>query len=261
MASVQWEKELAEVYDETSQRMFRAEVLEPTVAFLAELAADQPALELAIGTGRVALPLAATGCQVSGIELSPHMIDELKKKPGADQLEVTTGDMKETRVGGEFGLAYLVYNTIMNVTSQAEQVAVFANAAAHLSTGGHFVVEVMVPVPRPSDPTVQARMFTLESDHIGFETWEEGVDQITWSHHWMVVDGKLVRESAPFRYIWPSELDLMAQLAGLQLKERWSTWTREPFDSSSTSQIAVYQKVQVPGNHANRFASRTEGGS
>ena len=197
---------------------------------------------MAIGTGRVALPLRARGVEVCGIELSPHMAEQLRIKPGADAIPVTIGDMTTTRVDGPFSLVYLVFNTIMNVTTQDEQVAVFANAAAHLEPGGCFVVEVGVPQLRRLPPGEIGRVFEMQPGHVGIETFDDLVGQITWSHHWMDVDGRLVRHAAPYRYVWPSELDLMAQLAGLRLRHRWSDWTEQPFTSESTSQVAVFEK-------------------
>lgn len=242
MGTTVWGRELAEAYDVMTAAMFDPAVLDPAVDMLAELAGPGPVLELAIGTGRVALPLRARGLDVHGIELSPHMVEQLRAKPGADSIPVVVGDMATTRVPGEFTLVYLVWNTIMNVTTQDEQVAVFENAAAHLSVGGQFLVEVIVPPLRRVPPGETARVFTLQADHVGIETFDDTVGQIAWSHHWMNVDGRLVHHAAPYRYVWPSELDLMARLAGLQLEHRWSTWTREPFSDDSTTHIAIYVK-------------------
>jgi SAM-dependent methyltransferase len=188
-------------------------VVDPVVDLLVELARGGPALEFAVGTGRVALPLGARGVLVQGIEFSPHMAEQLRAKPGADAVPVTIGDMTTTRVPGAFTLVYLVANTIMNVTTQDEQVAVFANAAAHLEPGGFFVVEVMVPQLRSVPRGEVGRVFKLDPDHVGIETFDDLVGQIAWSHHWMEVEGRLVRHSAAYRYVWPSELDLMAKLA------------------------------------------------
>jgi hypothetical protein len=152
--------------------------------------------------------------------------------------------MTTTQVAGRpFGLVYLVANTIMNVTTQEEQLAVFANAAAHLEPGGFFVVEVMVPQLRRVPPGEVARVFTLNPDHVGIETIDDVVGQVAWSHHWMEVDGRLIRHSAPYRYVWPSELDLMARLCGLQVRDRWAGWDRAPFTADSPSQVAVFAKV------------------
>ena len=242
MASITWGREIAEVYDETSAAMFEPAVLAPAVDVLAELAGRGRALELAIGTGRVALPLAARGVTVCGIELSPHMAAQLVAKPGAAAIAVTVGDMTTTRMDGSFSLVYLVFNTIMNVTTQHEQVAVFANAAAHLEPGGCFVVEVTVPQIRKVPPGELGRVFEMRPEHVAIETFDDIVDQITWSHHWMSAGGRLVRHAAPYRFVWPSELDLMAELAGLRRRDRWSDWHRRPFDGDSTSQVAVFEK-------------------
>jgi SAM-dependent methyltransferase len=243
MAAVSWGRDVAEVYESTSAAMFDPSVLDPTVDILLEFARGGAALEFAIGTGRVALPLSNRGVNVSGIELSPHMADQLSGKPGADHVPVTLGDMTTTRVPGAFRLVYLVWNSIMNVTTQDEQMAIFANAAAHLEPCGHFVVEVMVPQLRRLPPGELGRVFTLESDHIGIETFDDLVGQVTWSHHWMEVNGGLVRHSAPYRFVWPSELELMGKMAGFRLQERWAGWDREPFTSESQNQVAVFEKV------------------
>jgi len=237
MASVVWGEDVAAAYDATSAALATPEVVEPMVDVLAELAHGS-ALELAVGTGRIALPLSARGVRVRGIELSEPMAERLREKPGADAVPVTIGDMTTARAPGSFGLVYLVANTIMNVTSQDEQVAVFVNAAAHLEPGGCFVVEVGVPLRSE----VAARAFTVEADHVGVETLDDPVGQIASSHHWMAVDGRLVYHSAPYRYVWPSELDLMARLAGLRLRDRWAGWDRSPFTAGSGSQVAVYEK-------------------
>ncbi|HEX6238045.1 MAG TPA: class I SAM-dependent methyltransferase [Acidimicrobiales bacterium] len=243
MGSITWGRELAEVYDATYAAKFDPSVLEPIVDLLAELAGEGPVLELAVGTGRVALPLSARGFPVHGIELSPHMAERLRAKPGADAVPVTVGDMTTARVPGSFRLVYLVANTIMNVTTQEEQLAVFANAADHLQPGGRFVVEVIVPQLRRVPPGEVARVLTLDADHVGIETFDDPVAQIAWSHHWIEVGGRLVRHSAPYRYVWPSELDLMARIAGFRLADRWAGWDRSPFTSDSQSQVAVFDKL------------------
>jgi len=243
MGSITWGKDIAEVYDATYSAQFAPSVLDPLVDLLTELARGGPALEFAVGTGRVALPLSARGISMRGVELSPHMVEQFRAKPGADTVPVTIGDMTTTRVPGTFKLVYLVANTIMNVTTQDEQLRVFANAAAHLETGGHFVVEVIVPQLRSVPPGEMGRVFTLDPDHVGIETFDDLVGQIAWSHHWMEVEGRLVRHSAPYRYVWPSELDLMARLAGLRLRHRWAGWDQTPFTSESLSQVAVFEKT------------------
>jgi SAM-dependent methyltransferase len=220
-------------------------VIAPTVDLLAELADGGPALELAVGTGRVALPLSARGVAVHGIELSPHMVDQLRTKPGADAVSVTIGDMTSARAQGEFTLVHLVWNAIMNVTTQDEKTAVFHNASAHLRPGGRFVVEVIVPQLRRVPPGEVARVFMHDPDHVGIETFDDPMGQIAWSHHWMAVDGRMVHHAAPYRYVWPSELDLMAKLAGLRLQHRWSDWTRSAFTSESDNQVAVFERPPV----------------
>jgi SAM-dependent methyltransferase len=241
MAAIVWSAEIAGVYDRTSAAMFAAEVVDPVVDRLVALAAAGPALELAIGTGRVALPLQGRGIAVSGIELSPHMVEQLRTKPGGDTIPVTVGDMATTSVGRRFALVYLVFNTIMNLTTQDEQVAVFTNAAAHLRPGGCFVVEVVVPQLRRLPPGELGRVFDLRPEHVGVETFDDPDGQVSWSHHWWDVDGRLVHHAAPYRYVWPSELDLMARLAGLHRRERWSDWRGAAFTADSRSHVTVYR--------------------
>jgi SAM-dependent methyltransferase len=211
------------------------------VDLLADLAAGGPALEFGVGTGRVALALHARGTEVRGLELSPDMARHLRAKPAGRQVPVTIGDMTTATVpGGPFHLVYLVDNAIMNVTTQEDHLAVFANAAAHVRPHGRFVLEVIVPRP-PLPARESARVFTLTPDHVGVETFDDPVDQIAWSHHWIHIDGRLVRHSAPYRYVWPSELDLMARMAGFRLQARWADWNKSPFLATSASQIAVYR--------------------
>jgi SAM-dependent methyltransferase len=247
VASITWDSDIAEVYDTVYAAEAEPSVLGPVIDVLASLAGDGPALEFAVGTGRIALPLRGRGIAVSGIELSPHMAERLRAKPGGHDVGVTVGDMTGTRIPGTFTLVYLVANTIMNVTTQEEQVAVFANAAAHLATGGRFVVEVIVPQLRSVPRGERGRVFTLSSDHVGIETFDDVAGQIAWSHHWMEVSGRLVRHSAPYRYVWPSELDLMARLAGFRLEYRWGGWDKSPFTSDSARQVAVYEKATTGG--------------
>lgn len=244
MGSTLWGPELAGVYDRTYAAMFEPSVLGPMTGVLAELAGGGPALEFAVGTGRVALALSARGVAVRGLELSPHMAERLSAKPGADAIPVTIGDMTAARApGGPFRLVYLVASTIMNVTAQDDQLAVFANAAAHLEPGGYFAVEVLVPQLRRVPPGQDAWVFTLEPDHVGIETFDDVAGQIAWSHHWIEADGRLVRHSAPYRYVWPSELDLMARITGFRVRDRWAGWGRAPFSSGSASQVAVFEKL------------------
>ena len=243
MGSITWGPEIAEVYDKTYAAQSDPSVLGPMVDLLAGLARGGPVLEFAAGTGRVALPLAARGIAVHGIELSPHMAGQLAAKPGAGAVPVTIGDMTTTRVPGTFRLVYLVANTIMNVTTQDDQLAVFANAAAHLEPGGCFVVEVIVPQLRRVPPGETARVFTLDPGHVGIETFDDTAGQIAWSHHWIQAHGSVVHPSAPYRYVWPSELHLMAKIAGFRLRDRWHGWNRAPFTSDSQSQVAVFEKL------------------
>jgi cyclopropane fatty-acyl-phospholipid synthase-like methyltransferase len=217
-------------------------VVDPIVDFLAALAGDGAALELGIGTGRIALPLAARGVRVAGIDLSEAMVSRLRAKPGAEGIRVTIGDFASTRVDGTFALVYLVINTIMNLTSQDEQVACFQNAAAHLEPGGCFVVEVGVPQLQRLPPGDTVRAFDVSADHLGFDEFDVPAQGLI-SHHYREVDGRLEVNSVPFRYVWPSELDLMARLAGMRLRERWGGWRREPFTAASEAHVSVWEKA------------------
>jgi SAM-dependent methyltransferase len=248
MAAVVWDRDRAESYDAIYAAESDPEVINPMLDRLAELAGDGPVVEFAVGTGRVALRLSARGVTVKGIELSPHMVERMQAKSGADAVSVIVGDMTDTRVSGSFTLAYLVANSIMNVTTQAEQVAVFANAAAHLQPGGCFAVEVIVPQIRSVPRGEVGRVFTFDPGHIGIETFDDLVGQIAWSHHWVDVAGRLVKHSAPYRYVWPSELDLMAMLAGMTMRERWSDWNRTPFSDASTKHITIWDKTEDAGS-------------
>ena len=243
MGSITWDAEIADVYDQTYAALFEPSVLSPMTGLFAELARGGPAVEFAVGTGRVALALSAYGIAVHGIELSRPMAERLRAKPGAGAVPVTIGDMRTTRVPGAFRLVYLVANAIMNVTTQDDQLAVFANAGAHLESGGCFVVEVLVPQLRRVPPGEVGWVFTLAPDHVGIETFDDMAGQIAWSHHWIQVHGRVVRHSAPYRYVWPSELDLMAKIAGFRLRDRWAGWDRALFTSDSESQVAVFEKL------------------
>jgi SAM-dependent methyltransferase len=234
-------EDVARRYDESSAYMFDPAVLGPAVDFLADLAGDGPVLELAIGTGRVGLPLSQRGVPVRGIELSEDMVDQLRRKPGSDRVPVTIGDMATTRVPGTFTLVYLVYNTITNLLTQDEQVECFRNAAAHLEPGGCFVVEVTVPDLQRLPPGETARPFHVGEHHLGFDTFDL-VSQRLVSHHYRL-GGDTVRVSRlPQRYVWPAELDLMARLAGMRLRERWSDWSRSPFTAESRNHVSVWDK-------------------
>jgi SAM-dependent methyltransferase len=228
-------------YDESAAEMFDPAVVDPAVDLLAQLAGSGGALELGIGTGRIALPLAQRGVPVHGIELSRSMVTRLRAKPGGEDIGVTIGDFSTTAVDGTFSLAYLVFNTIMNLTAQAAQVACFRNVAAHLEPGGCFVIEVGVPALRQLPPGETVRAFHVSETRWGFDEYDVETQGLT-SHHFEIVDGTLERLSIPFRYVWPSELDLMAQLAHMQLRARWSGWNREPFTSTSHTHVSVWEK-------------------
>ncbi len=232
---------VAERYDESTADLSVPDVVDPVVNFLVDLAFDGTALELGIGTGRIALPLARRHVRVHGIDLSDAMVAKLRSKAGADQISVTIGDFATTTVEGRFSVAYLVFNTIMNLTTQDEQVACFRNVAAHLQPGGCFVIEVMVPDLQRLPPGERVRAFTVSATRLGFDEYDVASQGLI-SHHYWAVDGKLEGDSMPFRYVWPAELDLMARLAGMSLRERWSGWNREPFTSDSTTHVSVWQK-------------------
>ncbi|MCB5907422.1 class I SAM-dependent DNA methyltransferase [Streptomyces pinistramenti] len=232
---------VAAAYDESSGERFDPAVVEETAGVLAGLAAGGRALELGIGTGRIALPLARRGVPVHGIDLSRAMVARLRAKPGGDAIGVTTGDFATTRVDGTFSVAYLVFNTIMNLTTQAAQVACFRNAAAHLEPGGCFVIEVVVPDLRRLPPGQDAVPFHVGPTRWAFDTYDVAT-QATSSHYLDIVDGRAEYRAIPFRYVWPAELDLMAQLAGLRLRERWEGWSGEPFTSESRQHVSVWEK-------------------
>jgi len=220
--------DVATRYDESTAGM----PVEPVVDFLEPLA-HGGALELAIGTGRIAVPLAERGVRVAGIDLSPDMVAELRTK--TDEIPVAIGDMATTRVDGTFSLAYVVFNSINNVTSQDGQVATFANAAAHLEPGGCFVVEVGVP------NTQRLEVFDLSDTHVGVDELDFDTQRLV-SHHFSLVEGEWRRLSVPFRSVSPAELDLMARLAGMRLRERWADWDRSPFTAESTKHVSVWAK-------------------
>ena len=219
---------VAERYDADTAAM----PVEPVVEFLEPLAGGG-ALELAIGTGRIAVPLAARGVRVAGIDLSPDMVEQLRKK--TDDIPAAIGDYATARVDGTFSLAYIVFNSIINQTTQDGQVATFANAAAHLEPGGSFVVEVGVPTGRPLG------VFDLSNTHVGVDEFDAATQRSS-SHHFTLRDGGWERRSIPFRSVYPSELDLMARLAGMELRERWADWDRSPFTAESTKHVSVWEK-------------------
>ena len=231
----------ASVYDEHAARMFDPAVVGPVVELLAGLAGDGGALEFGIGTGRIALPLAARGVRVAGIDNSEAMVAQLRAKPGGDGIEVTIGDFARTSVGGEFSLAYLVFNTIFNLVTQDDQVACFENAAAHLRSGGRFVIETGVPGLQrlPLGQTIIP--FRADPEGISFDVYDVVTQRFSSQHYYFAEEGV---EAFPveLRYAWPSELDLMARIAGLTLQERWAGWQREPFTSLSRTHVSVYAK-------------------
>jgi SAM-dependent methyltransferase len=236
-----WDAEAAARFDETSAFMSDPGVLDPAVDFLADLAGDGSALEFAIGTGRVALPLIDRGVPVSGIELSQAMADRLRAKRTG--VPVIVGDMATTRVPGEFSLVYVVWNSIGNLRTQAEQVACFRNAAAHLAPGGRFVIELWVPGIRRFPPGQPGVPFHIGEHHVGFDTYDMTTQQGTSHHFWRHDDGTATYGASNFRYIWPAECDLMAELAGLTFEARFADWHRSPFTDDSESHVSVWTKA------------------
>ena len=238
-----WDAETAQRYDETSAFMFAPDVLGPAVDFLHGLARGGAALELAIGTGRVAIPLAERGIAVSGIELSQPMVDRLHEK--RSDIPVVVGDMATSTMPGQFSLLYLVWNSLGNLRTQAEQVACFRNAARHLAPGGRFVIELWVPPIRRFPPGQQAVPFHVGEHHVGFDTYDMTTQQGTSHHYRRNPDGTVTYGASNFRYIWPAECDLMAQLAGLELERRVADWTGRPFTSDSESHVSVWRKPEA----------------
>jgi SAM-dependent methyltransferase len=230
-----FDEPVAARYDDAESEMFDPAVVESTVGFLAELAGSGRALELGIGTGRIAVPLAQRGVPVHGIDMSRAMVARLREKPGAEKIGVTIGDFATTTVDGTFSVAYLVFNTISNLTTQEAQVACFRNVAAHLEPGGCFVIEVGVGGGEP------LRVFDLSDTHVGIDEYDAATQRLV-SHHFELVDGRWERLSVPFRSASPGELDLMAELAGMRLRERWSGWKREPFTSESRKHVSVWEQ-------------------
>ena len=225
-------------YDASLGAMGEPAAIEPAVGVLAELAGDGSALEFAIGTGRIALPLAARGVPVTGIDLSEPMIAELRAKPGGDAIPVTIGDMTTTRVDGSFRLVYLVYNTIGNLVTQEAQVACFENAAAHLEPGGRFLIELGVPDLRRLPPGERYVVFDASERHGGIDEYDVAEQRLVSLHY-----SERGRSSMPFRYAWPAELDLMARIAGLRLRDRWAGWDRSPFGNESRTHVSVWEKA------------------
>jgi SAM-dependent methyltransferase len=237
-----FDERLAKSYEDKWPDLHTPEMVDPAVDFLSDLAGAGSALELGIGTGRIALPLSRRGVPVHGIELSPAMVEQLRSKEGSEEIGVTIGDFSTAEVTRTFTLAYLVRNTITNLTSQDQQVACFYNVATHLERGGRFVIEVYVPELRRLPPGERVHAFSVAPTHLGFEEYDVAT-QIAISHHYWVVDGELEIFSAPFRYVWPSELDLMARIAGMRLRRRWGDWDRSPFTGESRSHVSVWEKV------------------
>jgi SAM-dependent methyltransferase len=239
-----WDAAMAATYDATSADRFAPEVLDPTVDLLSRLAGTGPALELAIGTGRVGIALAQRGVPVTGIELSEPMVRELRRKVDEDRLPVFVGDMATTRVPGEFALVYLVFNTLSNLRTQQEQVECFRNAARHLAPGGRFVIELWVPPLRRLPPGQLAAPMTVTEEHLCFDTYDL-TSQLCTSHHYRQrADGSMTYAAGHFRYAWPAECDLMAQLAGLELEARFADWDESAFTSQSESHVSVWRKPQ-----------------
>ena len=232
---------VASRYDDSTSEEFSGETIEATVNLLAELAGNGPALELAIGTGRIALPLAARGIRVQGIDLSEAMVARMRAKPGGEAIPVLIGDIARDRVEGAFSLVYLVYNTIENLTSQEAQIACFGNAAAHLRPGGMFVIEVTVPDLQRLPVGERFVVFDASATHWGIDEYDVAHQGLA-SHHFSLVDDRWQLSSMPFRYVWPAELDVMAEAAGLRLRDRWSGWKREPFTSESRKHVSVWEK-------------------
>jgi SAM-dependent methyltransferase len=235
-------EDVAATYDDGFEDQFDPAVIDVTAGVLAGLAGNGRALELAIGTGRIALPLAARGVEVHGIDLSRAMVARLRAKPGGEAIPVTVGDIATTRVDGTFSLVYLVFNTIMNLTTQDAQVACFRSAAAHLEPGGCFVVEVGVPELRRLPPGQSAVPFQVSSTRWAFDLYDTATQAMS-SNYVTVTDGRGEYRSIPFRYVWPSELDLMARMAGMRLRDRWEDWTRTPFTGDSRQHVSVWEKA------------------
>ena len=236
---------IAARYDASLGAMADPALVGATVDVLADLAGDGPALELGIGTGRIALPLRERGVEVHGIDLSEAMVAQLRAKHGGAAIPVTMGDFASVRAPGTFALVYLLFNTIMNLTTQDQQVACFRNAARHLAPGGCFVIEVSVPRLQRLPPGETFQPFTVTPTRLGIDEYDVATQRLV-SHHYVVSDGVLDSNAIPFRYVWPAELDLMAQLAGMSLSQRWGGWGGEPFTSSSSQHVSVWRSPDQP---------------
>ncbi len=229
-------------YDDESWSMFDPAVIAPTVDMLAELAAGGAALEFAIGTGRIALPLAERGVRVAGIDSSEAMLARLRDKPGAERIEAVAGDMAATHVDGDFSLVFLVFNTIFNVVTQEGQVACFENAAAQLRSGGRFVIEARVPELQRLPVGQTVLPWRAEPSGISAYVYDVVTQRLS-GQHYHFIDGRVETSPTEMRYAWPCELDLMARLAGMQLEDRWGGWQREPFTALSPAHVSVYKKA------------------
>jgi SAM-dependent methyltransferase len=236
-------EDVAARYDDPADRMFDPAAIAVVVDVLTDMAGDGAALELGIGTGRIAVPLAERGVRVHGIDLSEAMVARLRAKPGGESIGVTIGDFATTHVDGTFTVAYLVYNTINNLTSQDAQVACFQNVAQHLAPGGCFVIEVGIPELRRLPPGETFIVFDSSETHWGVDEYDVANQGLV-SHHFSLFDGRWQLFSMPFRYVWPSELDLMAELSGMKLRERWSDWTRAEFTDESRKHVTVWEKAK-----------------
>lgn len=232
---------IAQRYERLWPELFDEELIAATVAILRELAGSSPALEFGVGTGRIAVPLSRAGLRVHGIELSPAMAARLRAQPGGSAVDVTMGNFATATVGADFGLVYVLRNTITNLTRQEAQVDAFRNAAAHLSPGGYFLIENYVPALRLLPPGQTTRVFTATGSHLGYETYDLAA-QIAVSRHYWSIDGTVQRFSSTHRYAWPSELDLMAIMAGMTRRARWAGWHREPFTEHSSSHVTIWQR-------------------
>ena len=241
MSEDRWSHRDAQLYDQLAADMFDPDVVDPVVDVLAQLAHGGTALEFGIGTGRIALPLAARGVRVHGIDASLAMVEKLRAKPGAEDIPVTIGDFATRRVEGGFSVVYAVWNAITNLTTQDDQLACFQNAAAHLMPGGCLLVEVDVPALQRLPPGETVRPFAVTDERLGFDEYDV-VTQLIVSHHLWNVGTTFERSSAPYRYVWPAELDLMARIAGLTPRERWGGWRREPFTRDSTQHVSIWSK-------------------
>jgi hypothetical protein len=231
---------IAQRYELLWPELFDDELIAATVAILRELAGTSPALEFGIGTGRIAVPLSRDGIRVHGIELSPAMAARLRAQPAGSAVGVTIGDFATVRVGADFGLVYLLRNTITNLTTQEAQIGAFRNAAAHLGPGGYFLVENYVPALRLLPPGQTTRVFTATDTHLGYEEYDVAA-QVAVSHHYWSIDGAVRTFSSTHRYAWPSELDLMARMAGMTRRARWADWHRAPFTEQSGSHVTIWQ--------------------